>query len=58
MIGPAMLLYMILREAFVTDAASASSDWSFLGWSFLGNVAPSAFVSISAIPLEVMPAKT
>ena len=53
-----MLLYMILCEAFVTEAAFASSDWSFLGWSFLGNVAPSAFVSIAAIPLEVMPAKT
>ena len=47
-----MLFYMICCEAFVTNAACASSDRSFL-LSFFGNVVSSAFVFISVIPFEV-----
>ena len=47
-----MLFYMICCEAFVTDAACASSDRSFL-LELFGNVVSSAFVFISVIPFEV-----
>ena len=56
-IGLAMLFYMICCEAFVTNAACAISDRSFL-LELFRNVVSSAFVFISVIPFEVMPAKS
>ena len=52
-----MLFYMICCEAFVTNAACAISDRSFL-LELFRNVVSSAIVFISVIPFEVMPAKT